>query len=565
MNSKFIDFSKEQFEYKFFTNSKIPNQFQEFLRIFFATKTEITDDKLGYIENKIVEGFNDFKVNEATLLILSDILSIKLKFDLSFTEIEKKDFIEWVKKNLAIEEISSALVSLNSWKTKEKERIVNFNFDEGFNQLCQVLLENDCVDLGRIIEDEQFLVQSEKTSTSYENRNEIEDIDFWLIPHLGGIRKSEKVNFKKISFFLDKVSEQYFSQKITNERFVKISKGLLIKLRLLLQFYDISSGNFQSRDLEFSPISKSLQKYFYLIFEVWKEDSENEDLTFELIKFGRWAFWFSKDDLDSEIQKILVSESKKLFGKARVELRSVVQDSPKDIRLLNEPNLITETINLLIIFDGVWSPLKLLFLCLRHINTLTVTNTLRYWADIRLGEEPPSPWYQIPLMINGVIHRRLTDELEKDPELTNLRTEFSLFCLSKLKTKKGVDKNKKKFENEDFNEPNPIWREGYIRAIRSLKENPNRKSHHILYFARNNDPSESVRSVAKSAYKELRHQEGLQKMSPRRSLFFAFWWLRQAHFISLKGAENLDKAGAQRTYDKEVRWTTEQRKKFKQK
>lgn len=55
-------------------------------------------------------------------------------------------------------------------------------------------------------------------------------------------------------------------------------------------------------------------------------------------------------------------------------------------------------------------------------------------------------------------------------------------------------------------------------------------------------------------YNALRHQIGLDpNLSPRRPLLAAFWWLRQAHLLSL-GVE-IDQPGAQRTRNKELRWT----------
>ena len=116
------------------------------------------------------------------------------------------------------------------------------------------------------------------------------------------------------------------------------------------------------------------------------------------------------------------------------------------------------------------------------------------------------------------------------------------------------------YTNEDFVESRPAWRACYVQALAALRVNPGGRGHRTLFWLLNNDPDEIVKELAKKAHKRVRHLDrGKPNLdegaSPRRPLFEAFWWLRQAHLITL-GIE-IDEKGAQRTRQSELRRTRE--------
>ena len=64
--------------------------------------------------------------------------------------------------------------------------------------------------------------------------------------------------------------------------------------------------------------------------------------------------------------------------------------------------------------------------------------------------------------------------------------------------------------------------------------------------------------AAREAYDDVRRADGSTGgASPRRRLVAALWWLRQAHRVAL--GLDLDSAGARRTRQKEISYTTESR------
>ncbi|MBI5529373.1 MAG: hypothetical protein HY897_23860 [Deltaproteobacteria bacterium] len=200
-----------------------------------------------------------------------------------------------------------------------------------------------------------------------------------------------------------------------------------------------------------------------------------------------------------------------------------------------------------------WEVLKPLLLAFASLNTAAVAKDLRYWPE-KPKDDPPYPWREIPTWIATAMQPGTVMDIEReqDPTLLQLRTEFAKFCLSRIKTRKPPKGQVGPLTNEDFIEPRPIWRQCYVRAARDLKVNPQGMGHHILFWSSSNDPDPEVREQAKIAYKDLRHGPALEaEHGPRRPLYGAFWWLRQAHLLGL-GIEP-DAQGARRTREKEVR------------
>ena len=230
-------------------------------------------------------------------------------------------------------------------------------------------------------------------------------------------------------------------------------------------------------------------------------------------------------------------------------LRAYLRDTPKDVVKLDwEPA--SRAVMVLKELHGTWKALKPLLLLLSVLPQQATARDLRYWNEPgREDDLPPDPWYNVPNMV-AFLFRELRAEQEEDPGLLELRTHFVEYILERLKTRKGTQPGTE-LTNEHMVETRPEWRYFYVRAVRELKLNPRGRVHRTLHWVSRNDPEEQVRNAARAAYKELRREPGLiDGLSPRRPLFAAFWWLRQAHLNEVGVA--IDRKGAQRTRAKEV-------------
>jgi hypothetical protein len=242
--------------------------------------------------------------------------------------------------------------------------------------------------------------------------------------------------------------------------------------------------------------------------------------------------------------------------------------SPEDKFLWEQDNLETCTV-LMFELGGAWAGMKPMLLAVRALNAPCVAKDLRYWNESRsntadrVPEDPPRPWSLLPLWLTNLFHRYAGREQERDVMLTQLRGEFAAFCLrgladrwSEAERQEAEAKGRARTDN-DMLERSSDWRYCLIRAAMALHINPDGKGHRLLHVAAELDPHPDVRTVANEAYQIIRRAKGLPtNMSPRRAVMTAFWWIRQAHLLSL-GVE-IDPNGAQRTRQKELTRTQEQ-------
>jgi len=103
-----------------------------------------------------------------------------------------------------------------------------------------------------------------------------------------------------------------------------------------------------------------------------------------------------------------------------------------------------------------------------------------------------------------------------------------------------------------YTEPSPFWRYAYVRALGDLgvKKRTGTQGHYIgdvlLHTARQ-DPSQKVREAAGRVYDKLNNlrvwieldTHRKEVVDHRKRLYEAFWWLREAHLLSL--GEAVDK------------------------
>ena len=267
-----------------------------------------------------------------------------------------------------------------------------------------------------------------------------------------------------------------------------------------------------------------------------------------------WSMGGLESELSNELRNRLVESASRQMG----ILRSVLRDTPEVFEDKGVSDFYKKAFYVLLVFAAPWRRLRPLLLAFTEMKTQAVASHLGFWNESG-SEPPPHPYSQIPLWIGMSMYpQHLQDELEGDPHLQKLREEFAKFCLGRLRTK---TKNKDSgYTDEDFVEPRRAWRGCYVQALTALRVNPGGRAHRTLFWLLTNDPDEMVKELAKKAHKRVRHldrskpnlEEGA---SPRRPLFEVFWWLRQAHLITL-GIE-VDQSGAMRTRRKELHRTRE--------
>lgn len=274
-----------------------------------------------------------------------------------------------------------------------------------------------------------------------------------------------------------------------------------------------------------------------------------------------WAMGDLESELSDDLKDKLIESASRHIG----ILRSVLRDRPENFEDENVYDFYDKAFYVLLSFAPPWKRLKPLLLAFTEMTEQAVAKDLRTWREHDSTDNPPHPYSRVPNWIEVAMYpQNLRTELAKDPYLQDLREEFAKFCLGRLRTK---EKNKKvAYTDKDFVEPRPAWRWCYVQALAALRVNPGGRGHKTLFWLLNNDPDKTVKELAKKAHKKVRHLDrGKPNLdegaSPRRPLFEAFWWLRQAHLITLD--IEVDPAGAMRTRRKELHRTREKDDRFK--
>ena len=268
--------------------------------------------------------------------------------------------------------------------------------------------------------------------------------------------------------------------------------------------------------------------------------------------------------LSDRLKNRLVDSAARHVGR----LRKVLRETPGDFEDSDSTgapvaDFYDRAIEVLVVFAAPRKCLRSLLLAFTEMGVPAVASDLRPWPEAD-REPPPHPFSQIPMWIATAMYpQNLRDELKRDPHLQELREAFAKFCLDRLKTSKirrPQDGNGSDCADERFIEPRRTWRRCYVQAVAALRVNPGGRAHRTLFWLSRNDPDETVRALAKRAHGQIRHLSRNRPnldlgASPRRPLFEAFWWLRQAHLLAL-GIE-IDEAGAMRTRRTELHRTRE--------
>lgn len=276
-----------------------------------------------------------------------------------------------------------------------------------------------------------------------------------------------------------------------------------------------------------------------------------------------WSMGGLESELSEDLRNRLVESASRHIG----ILRSILRDTPKTFKEDGVNDFYDKAFYVLLSFAPAWKRLKPLLLAFIGITKQAVAKDLRTWREHDSTDNPPETYSRVANWIEVAMYpQNLRKELGQDPYLQDLREEFAKFCLGRLRTK--VKNKDADYTNEDFVEPRPVWRGCYIQALKVLRVNPGGRAHRTLFWLLNNDPDEDVRKYAKSLHKQVRHLDRNKPnldegTSPRRPLFEAWWWLRQAHLITL-GIE-IDHAGAMRTRRTELHRTREKDDRFNRK
>ncbi len=386
-------------------------------------------------------------------------------------------------------------------------------------------------------------------------------LGFWLTWRFGA--NKERCNLVRLDTLLQDFSD--FPDDVLSDKF----RGLYYTIRRSMTY--AAAGTWSQKRLNpvgdgWKSVARELIPFFELLNdrkpELNQEPSPLLKTWWHLaVYIFSWGYGRLESELSDDLKSRLIESASRHIG----ILRSVLRDTPEAFEDEDVRDFYDKAFYVLLSFAPGWKCLKPLLLAFTEMTEQAVASDLRTWSEHDSKENPPHPYARVPNWIEVAMYpQNLKSELKKDRYLQDLREEFAKFCLGRLRTK---EKNKSTaYKDEDFVEPRPAWRWCYVQALAALRVNPGGRGHRTLFWLLNNDPDETVRELAKKAHKRVRHldrdkpnlDEGA---SPRRPLFEAFWWLRQAHLITLDVL--IDEAGAMRTRRRELHRTREKDDRFK--
>jgi hypothetical protein len=185
--------------------------------------------------------------------------------------------------------------------------------------------------------------------------------------------------------------------------------------------------------------------------------------------------------------------------------------------------------------ENIWKALKPLLLAFRASKKKLLTKSL----------SGNSPLFEMITSFFVMEDKEKLKELRYD--MTNDIAEY-LKPAKKERQKENYTEEEIKKPGFDlsYTEPSSFWRYAYIRALGDLGVKTDKRGHFfrkMLIEVSEKDPSEQVREAAKKVLKELNAiRKGHSGNNHKKCLFEAFWWLRQAHMLSL--GEEVDRKRA---------------------
>ena len=278
-----------------------------------------------------------------------------------------------------------------------------------------------------------------------------------------------------------------------------------------------------------------------------------------------WSLGGLESELSEDLRSRLVESATRQIG----VLRAMLRDTPEVFAGEDAPGVpvsdfYDKAFYVLLGFATPWKRVKPLLLAFTGMTQQAVAKDLRTWREHDSKDNPPPIYSRVANWIEVAMYpQHLQTELQEDPYLQSFREECAKFCLGRLRTR--VKRKDANYTDADFVEPRPVWRGCYVQALKALRVNPGGRAHRTLFWLLNNDPNPAVREYARRVHRQVRHldrnrpnlEEGA---SPRRPLFEAFWWFRQAHLLTL--GIKVDDAGAMRTRRTELHRTREREDRY---
>jgi len=198
--------------------------------------------------------------------------------------------------------------------------------------------------------------------------------------------------------------------------------------------------------------------------------------------------------------------------------------------------------------SGLWKGLKPLFLALR--------TSKKIWLNADLSPlKTAASVKNLAGEIFGLLYWKRDDE-----RLRRLRQDMAIDFAELLKPlsekARGAPQDRTANYTKDeqsrdgfdprYKEPDPIWREAYVRALHDLGVDADGNGHFlhsILDKVAQEDPSQAICERAKQVSDELKTlRDGWAGGSHKRRLIQAYWWIRLAHMTTVRG--KLDKEAA---------------------
>ena len=334
------------------------------------------------------------------------------------------------------------------------------------------------------------------------------------------------------------LEKQTVLEKITN--YIDKNRKVLFKspeIKRLISYFFIETEKGETNEAQTAFFTQLCERAI----------QENDDSCTELYLFLKIRFDFhNKTDTilekQTDINDILVTRCCKMLNnfKKNIEQKKFPEDEYHFLNdyILPASDFIWERTG------NIWKALKPIILAFRASK------------DILLDESLNSTNNNLSyLFLNMITSFFRIEDQEKLKELRyNMANDFAEY-LKPAKNERQAEKyTKKERETEGFalsyTEPSPYWRYAYVRALGDLSIKTDKRGHYfqkILENVSEKDPSEDVKSAAKKVMEELDSiRKGYSGANHKKCLFEAFWWLKNAHMLSLGGKVDSKKALEQR-------------------
>jgi hypothetical protein len=240
-------------------------------------------------------------------------------------------------------------------------------------------------------------------------------------------------------------------------------------------------------------------------------------------------------DLPSEVE--FVEACKKAAQLWFDSMRAAARDGTLWSDLPSPSSCLPAAVSILWKLKGPWPVIKQLLTLFRHIPIVSISADLDPLSGDRLGS-----WQPVARALHNAFDKSWSNE-----EGRVLRAAMTHDLLEKLKPAKDQAKR-------TIVEPDENWRYAYVRAVTDLGADPSDTGHfhhQVLDKCAVNDPSPRVRKAAEAAAASLKTRSGWKAGSSKRMLLHAWWWIRQAHLISL--GEEINQEAALKRREAETR------------